>query len=71
MPMVWSQRQVLSGTVEQIIRCLEGKHLPSCNNHDLDLSDCTCGGPEREILLQAYAESIVGKTLVSSAGSVG
>lgn len=71
MPMVWSSRQVQAGAVDEIAQRLDGKHLPTCNNHDLLLAECTCGGPERSFLLRAYAESLLDqKSLVSSSASV-
>jgi hypothetical protein len=43
--------------LRELCRFLDGKHLPGCYTRSLPLSDCSCGGPERFILLEAIADN--------------
>ncbi len=46
----------LQRQLQAVIKSLEGKHLPGCYDRSLPLDECVCGGPERNMLVEAYVE---------------
>jgi hypothetical protein len=58
MPMCWCPEQVVYGRSRQLIARYQGKHLPGCDSPSVPFheAECMCAGPERSILLEAWAE---------------